>query len=784
MPHYCAEDRAGMRYARFALRLAAMPPPARAPAPAEAAAAQRAFVSRVLTHAELPLLVAPALELRFVKRETGPGLPRLTIGLIGRVAGRGAGDVDRGVRAFARHIAETSRLVFGQLGYAFEFAETAAAFTEIASPFEPRDYGEVRRAERSCPQHLDAHPDVDAFGHPSGAEICRSMLGVPGSATVGVVLSRATAEPAFSAMPQHADAPAGSVPVGGDWRDATPVRAAATQTCRGWLETLADDGYLTRVHLSAPSELSSALIAAVGAEVVGPGLGARDDGDERDPQWLWRRPRNVVSGGRSEAEVALDNARLLAFEPWGLLSGDARTLLASASEAASLFALPEPGATLAPYVATTSLALPAPAVLPASGVLLGANRHGLYVNDVRLASDDRRRHTWITGQTGTGKSTLLEAMVLQDIRAGAPVILIEPHGDLIARLIARIPYDRIDDVILVDPSDAARPVCFNPLDARREEDWPFLVNSFISALYDLYDPTRSGIMGPRFEHAARNAMLTVMAARGTLVDVVRVLTDDEYARELLPAVRDPFVRAYWEREIAQTSDFHKSEVLGYFVSKFARFVSDATIRRIVGRPESTFDFRSAIDERRIVLIDLSRGRLGTDTSRVFGSLFLPHIMLAALSRIDTPEHGRHDAYLYVDEFQSLPGAALASMLAEVRKYRLSLTLANQHAGQLDDDLRDALVGNAGNLICFRAGVTDAAFLAGVLQPSDIACADIVNLPNFQAYARLLAGGVPSAPFLLETHAAAGAWSEADALRVRARSREQYGRADDEATARG
>ncbi len=785
MPHFESASSGNGRHhvVRFALRLTALPRVSLAPPSTDRLRLQRMFLSRILDHAQLPLLVAPAVELRVIKRQHDIALPQLDIGLICRLQGDERAETERSARAYAAHVVQVVRELLGQHGYHFETADSRKDFIALAAPFALRDYGEVRREERYCPVHLDAsHPDVDGFSlWPSMNEICRSLLFAEESALVGVVVAPAAREVHAYAGADDLEAsdergtaararpaPAGALAVG--------VGAVRPQTCRGWLELLQSEGYLVRVHAASPRIVTPALVSAIGGEVMGPGRHSEDLDDVSQGRWQWLRPR-AGPASRSEHEIAERNLELLRFEPWGCAEASSQlTLLADANEASALFALPVADETLAQVVPATSLrGGPADRSVAQEGAVLGVNRWGGFRRQVAIGTDDRRRHTWVIGQTGTGKSTLIESLVMQDIMSGAPVILVEPHGDLIEQVLGKIPYHRIDDVILIDPADRAHPVGMNLLEAPSTDDWPFLINAFIALLYRLYDPHHSGVMGPRFEHAARNAMMTVMSAGGTLVEVVRVLTDDSFVRQLLPSVKDPLVRSYWEHEIAKTTDFHRSEVVGYFVSKFARFVSDSTIRNIVGQSKSAFDFRQAIEQRRIVLVNLSKGRLGAENSAFLGMVMLPKILLAALSRVDVPEARRHDAYLYVDEFQNFASDALTSMLTEARKYRLNLTLANQHIGQIDGEICDALVGNAGNIISFRAGYGDAELLARAFRPSSIEASDIAGLPNFHAYARLLAAGRPTAPFLLESEPAAGSWCERDAALVRQVSRERYGR---------
>ena len=355
---------------------------------------------------------------------------------------------------------------------------------------------------------------------------------------------------------------------------------------------------------------------------------------------------------------------------------------------------------------------PVPAEVPQSGgTFLGYGYYRGTKRPVHIGLDDRRRHLYIIGKTGTGKSELLKEMVKQDIKAGFGVGVIDPHGDLVEDILKYIPPDRAEDVIYFDPSDTERPMGLNLLEAHTEEQKHFMTTAIINLMYKLYDPQRTGIIGPRFEHAVRNAMLTVMSEAGsTFVEVVRVLTDPKYVQELLPKVQDPIVRRYWTDQIAQTSDFHKSEVLDYIVSKFGRFVTNKTMRNIIGQSKSAFDFRKVMDEGKILLINLSKGKLGEENSSFLGLVLFPKVLVAAMSRQEIPEPDRKDFFLYVDEFQNFATPDFATILSEARKYHLNLTVANQFIGQMDEEVKNAVFGNVGTPISFRVGVTDASYL--------------------------------------------------------------------------
>ncbi len=388
-------------------------------------------------------------------------------------------------------------------------------------------------------------------------------------------------------------------------------------------------------------------------------------------------------------------------------------------------------------------------VLQQGGTAIGDGYYRGVKRPVNIGVEDRRRHIYIIGKTGVGKSVLLHDMAIQDIKAGNGVCVIDPHGDLIDDIIKYIPPERAEDVIYFDPSDVERPMGLNLLEAKTEDQKHFITTSIINLMYKLYDPQRTGIIGPRFEHAVRNAMLTVMSEKGsTFVEVVRVLTDPKYVQELLPKVQDPIVRRYWTDQIAQTSDFHKSEVLDYIVSKFGRFITNKTMRNIIGQSDSAFDFRKVMDEGKILLINLSKGKLGEENSSFLGLVLIPKILIAAMSRQEIPEDKRRDFFLYVDEFQNFATPDFATILSEARKYHLNLTVANQFIGQMDDEVKNAIFGNVGTLISFRVGVTDASYMQREYQPV-FGETDLINIERFHAYMKTIVDNEPVPPFSVD-----------------------------------
>ncbi len=419
-------------------------------------------------------------------------------------------------------------------------------------------------------------------------------------------------------------------------------------------------------------------------------------------------------------------------------------------ELASLFHFPNKSIET-PYITwLSSKRAPAPEKVPTSGLYMGKSVFRGVERPVYIAEDDRRRHMYIIGRTGTGKSELLKSLMLQDILSGKGLCFIDPHGDAAEELLSLIPPQRAEDVIYFDPSDLERPFGLNMLEASTEQQKHFVVASIIGLMYKLFDPNKTGIIGPRFEHGVRNAMLTAMAKPGaTFVEVMRLMTDSNFVKELLPLVQDPVVRRYWTDQIAQTTDFHKSEVLDYTVSKFGRFVTNKMMRNIIGQSQSSFDLRKVMDEGKILIMNLSKGRIGEENSNFLGLILVPKILAAAMSRTDTDQEQRRDFYLYVDEFQNFATETFADILSEARKYRLNLVVANQFIGQIGEDLKNAVFGNVGSVVAFRVGVTDANYLQHEFSPT-FSEADLVNVESPHAYIKTIVHGEPVVPFSLDT----------------------------------
>ncbi len=391
-----------------------------------------------------------------------------------------------------------------------------------------------------------------------------------------------------------------------------------------------------------------------------------------------------------------------------------------------------------------------PTNIPSEGLYLGKSEYRNEVVKIRIKRDDRRRHMYIIGQTGSGKSQFLQFMATQDIMNGDGLAFIDPHGDVVENLLQVIPKERVEDVVYFNPADTERPMGLNILDVEGEQAQHMTVNSFIELLYKLYDPNRQGMVGPQLERAVRNVMLTAMAEPGnSMVEVLRLLTDTKYAEKKIPLIKDPVVKSYWVDQIANTNEFHKSETLGYFVSKFDRFVTEKLMRNIIGQSKSAFDFRDIMDNKKILLINLSKGKIGEANSTFLGLLLVPRILAAAMARADMPEEERKDFFLYVDEFQNFATPDFAEILAEARKYRLALIVANQYIAQIQEDIRNAVFGNVGSMFCFRVGADDGEHMEKQFQPV-FTQADLINQAVGESVVRLLIDGQPSRPFSFRT----------------------------------
>ncbi len=396
-----------------------------------------------------------------------------------------------------------------------------------------------------------------------------------------------------------------------------------------------------------------------------------------------------------------------------------------------------------------------PPNLPNEGIHLGRVFYRGQEYPVRMKDADRRRHLYVIGKSGGGKSVMIENMAIQDIANGKGVAIVDPHGDFAEYVLEHIPKERADDVIIFNPSDAERPVGLNMLEANSEDEKDFAVQEMIAIFYKLFPPE---MIGPMFEHNMRNVMLTLMADLnnpGTIIDIPRMFTDDEYVKKYLKNLKDPVVRSFWEKEMAKTSDFHKSEMLGYLISKVGRFVENEMMRNIMGQQKSGFNFRDIMDKQKILIVNLAKGKTGEVNAKLIGLIVVAKLQMAALSRASLPEDERKDFYLYIDEFQNFITDSISTILSEARKYRLDLIVAHQYLGQLTSengktDIRDAVLGNVGTMCAFRIGPEDSDILAKEFAPV-FGPYDLMNVEKFTCNVKLLIDNEPTKPFNMSTY---------------------------------
>jgi len=453
-----------------------------------------------------------------------------------------------------------------------------------------------------------------------------------------------------------------------------------------------------------------------------------------------------------------------------------RKMILNSEELASVFHFPSENVSTPGIRWFMAKRAPAPAELPKEGIILGKNIYRGEETLVRLKGGDRRRHLYSIGMTGTGKSTFFESMILQDIKNGKGVAVFDPHGELVSGLLEKIPKERAEDVIYFNPADTTRPMGLNLLEWKTKEQKDFLVQEAVQIFYKLFDPNGQGFIGPQFEHWMRNAALTLMEypQGGTLIEVPKLFTDDGFRQERISHVKDPVIRAFWTQQLAKTADFHKSEMYNYFISKFGRFMTNMTMRNIIGQPKSAFDFREVMDGGKILLINLAKGEIGEINSNLLGMIFVARLFTAALSRGDLEEKDRRDFYLYVDEFQNFATDTFASILSEARKFRLDLSITNQYIAQIPEPIRDAIIGNVGSLVTFRIGVPDAEFM--VKEFEQIADQnDLTNIDAFNCYVKLLVDNTPTKPFSMQTIKDVTPANEKMGKAIHELSRLKYGR---------
>ncbi len=363
-----------------------------------------------------------------------------------------------------------------------------------------------------------------------------------------------------------------------------------------------------------------------------------------------------------------------------------------------------------------------------------------------IKTDDRRRHMYLIGKTGMGKTTLMENMVIQDIQNGHGVAFLDPHGDSVKRILDCVPSNRINDVIYFNPADLEYPVAFNIL----ESVDPKYKHLVASGLMGVFTKIWANLWSARMEYILNNTILALLDSPGnTLLGITRMYVDKKYRKKIVDNIKDPMVRAFWVDEFANYNEKYRTEAIAPIQNKVGQFLSSGIIRNIVGQPKSTIDLREIMDNRKILIMDLSKGKVGEDNSALLGAMLVTKIQLAAMSRTDIDEKDRKDFYLYVDEFQNFATESFATILSEARKYRLNLIVGHQYIAQLEEDrstkVRDAIFGNVGTIIIFRIGAVDAEFLETEFEPI-FTPSDLVNLPKYSIILKLMINGVASDPF--------------------------------------
>ncbi len=393
-----------------------------------------------------------------------------------------------------------------------------------------------------------------------------------------------------------------------------------------------------------------------------------------------------------------------------------------------------------------------PRNIPDEGLLLGYNLFRGTKKPIRLALNDRQRHMYVVGQTGTGKSTFLENLALQDMLNGNGFAFVDPHGDVVERLMAMVPKERTEDVMYFSPADMEYPMGLNLFEFEHADQKDFLIQEALNMLQKLYDPQHQGIMGPRYEHIFRNAAQVIMAdpEGGTFVDIPKLFRDPAFLKQKLQHVKDVNVLDFWQKEYpASQRSNDAGEINSWFVSKFGAFLSNEMMRNVIGQTKSAFDLRTIMDNKKILLVNLSKGRTGDLNSKLLGMVFVMKFQAAAMSRSDVPEDERVDFSLYVDEFQNFSTDSFATIMSEARKYHLNLIVANQFTTQLTQEIRDAVFGNMGTIVSFRIGQNDVESLGKYFHPT-FDSDDLLRVPNHNTIVRTLIGGIPTQPFSMAT----------------------------------
>ncbi len=447
-------------------------------------------------------------------------------------------------------------------------------------------------------------------------------------------------------------------------------------------------------------------------------------------------------------------------------------------ELASVFHFPTPFLNIPKVKESRYKEVAPPAILPKSGLKLGESTFRGSMKDIRMTREDRRRHIYVIGQTGTGKSVFLDNLSVQDMENGEGLCVIDPNGDLFEDVLARVPKNRSRDVIVFDPSDINRPFGLNVLeyDPNFPEQKTFIINELLGIFDTLYDLKTTG--GPMFEQYTRNALLLLMddPSNGfTILEIPRVLSDADFRKRLLSSCRNVIAKDFWEKEAEKAGgEASLANLVPYITSKFNTFIANDYVRPIIAQSKSTLKFREIIDSGKILLVNLSKGKIGELNAGLLGMILIEKLTMAAFSRADVPIEKRRDFYLYADEFQNFTTPGIATILSEARKYRLCLIIAHQFISQLPDKIRDAVFGNVGSMVVFRIGADDAEYLEKQFDPV-FQKSNLINIDNLNAHAKLLMNNQVSSPFNMTVPLPKRGGAMSDISALRELSRNVYGR---------
>lgn len=473
----------------------------------------------------------------------------------------------------------------------------------------------------------------------------------------------------------------------------------------------------------------------------------------RDNYMNWFQTRRIIFLDFINNAVMKFNFKRRLLDTRFFIFGEKKSVMVP-EELASLFHMPSSRYNMAPNIKWLQYkVLPAPVDLPADGTLLGYNVYRGLKREVRITRSDRTRHHYCIGKSGSGKSVFLSWMARQDIIGKDGLCVIDPHGDLIEELVQFVPKERAKDVIVFNPADVERPMGLNILEAKTPEQQDLASSQATEIFIKIFGDE---IFGPRIQHYFRNGCLTLMEdldEGATLIDVPRIFVDDEFMKYKVSKVKNPVVRSFWEHEYAHTGERERQEMIPYFSAKFGPFITNSIMRNVIGQTKSAFNFRECMDQQKILLINLSKGKIGDLNTQLLGLIMVARLQMAAMSRVDIPENERKDFYLYVDEFQNFATDSFCSILSEARKYHLALIMAHQYIKQLekknDTSIRDAVFGNVGTMMSFKVGADDAEYMAKEYAPV-LTEQDVLGIANFKAYIKLNIHNTTSRPFSLET----------------------------------